>query len=140
MNNLYATLFGILASIMILFNGTLGNLTGNYTASVIIHLVGLISICIILLVNKAKFKLQKGTPLYLYCAGVIGVFTVLFNNVSVLNLGVALTLALGLLGQSLTSIIFDHFGFMGTNVVKFEKKKIIGFIIIALGIFIMTVY
>ncbi|MDD7795305.1 DMT family transporter [Clostridium sp. 'White wine YQ'] len=140
MNNLYATLFGILASIMILFNGTLGNLTGNYTSSVIIHLVGLISICIILLVNKAKFKLQKSTPLYLYCAGVIGVFTVLFNNVSVLNLGVALTLALGLLGQSLTSIIFDHFGFMGTNVVKFEKKKIIGFIIIALGIFIMTVY
>lgn len=140
MNNLYATLFGILASIMILFNGTLGNLTGNYTASVIIHIVGLISICIILLVNKAKFKLIKGTPFYLYCAGVIGVFTVLFNNVSVLNLGVSLTLALGLLGQSLASIMFDHFGFMGTNVVKFEKKKIIGFIIIALGIFIMTVY
>ncbi len=140
MYNLISIFIGGLISMMILLNGVLSNATGNYTSSIIIHMVGLFSIIVVLLLTKSKFKLQKGIPLYLYSAGAIGVFTVLFNNLSFAALGVSIPLALGLLGQSLTSIIIDHFGLLEMKVIKFEKKKIVGLLIISLGIVVMAVF
>jgi len=140
MNNITSTFIGALIAIMILFNGTLSNALGNYTSSVIIHIVGLFCMIFILLISKSTVKLEKGIPLYLYSAGVIGVFTVLFNNLTFYKLGVSITLALGLLGQSLCSIVVDHFGLLGMKVVRFENKKYIGLFFIIFGIIIMTFF
>jgi len=140
MNNITSAFIGALIAVMIMFNGTLSNALGNYTSSVIIHIVGLFSMILVLLISKSKFKFEKGIPLYLYSAGAIGVFTVLFNNLTFLKLGVSITIALGLLGQSLCSIVVDHFGLLGMNVIKFENKKYIGLFFITFGIFIMTIF
>lgn len=140
MNNLISTFIGGSIAVMIMFNGTLSNAYGNYTSTVIIHIVGLFSIIIVLIISKSKIRIHNGIPLYLYSAGIIGVFTVLFTNLSFSNLGVSITLALGLLGQSVSSIVIDHFGLLQMKVVKFEKKKYIGLFIITFGIFVMTVY
>lgn len=140
MNNLISGFIGALIAVMVMFNGTLSTAYGNYSSSIVIHVTGLFSIILVLLLSRSKFKIQNGVPLYLYSAGAIGVFTVLFNNLSFNRLGVSITLALGLLGQSLSSIIIDHFGLLKMNIVKFEKKKFIGLILITLGIFVMTVF
>lgn len=140
MSILLSTLIGVIIAVMILINGTLSGFTGNYTSSVIIHAVGLISIVLVLITSKSKLNIQKGIPLYMYSAGVVGIFTVFFNNLSFSALGVSMTLALGLLGQSLSSIIIDHFGLLGMKVVKFEKKKLIGLIFIIAGICVMAVF
>ncbi|WP_138206801.1 DMT family transporter [Haloimpatiens lingqiaonensis] len=140
MNNLISTFIGALIAIMIMLNGTLSKSLGNYTSSVIIHIIGLFSMIIVLLISKSKIKIQKNIPLYLYSAGAIGVFTVLFNNISFSAVGASVTIALGLLGQSLASILIDHFGLLGMNYVKFRKKKIIGLVFITLGIYVMTVF
>ncbi|MBD5639262.1 DMT family transporter [Clostridium botulinum] len=139
-NNLISAFIGALIAIMTLFNGTLSNTFGNYTSSIIIHVIGLFSITFVLLISRSRIKIQKGIPVYLYSAGAIGVFSVVFSNLSFSKLGVSLTLALGLLGQSLSSIFIDHFGLLGMKVIKFEKKKCIGLLFIILGIFIMTVF
>lgn len=139
MNNIISAFIGALIAYMILLNGTLSNITGNYLSTVIIHVVGLFAITIILLIKKSKVNFRKKIPLYMYSAGAIGVFTVLFNNLSFSDLGVSLTLALGLLGQSLSALIIDHYGLLGMNPVKFERKKIIGLLLITAGIVIMTV-
>lgn len=131
---------GILITVMIFFNGVLSNTAGNYLAIVIIHLVGLLCLSLVLIINKIKLKRQEGIPLFLYSAGAIGVFTVLFNNISFNCLGASLTLAFGLLGQSIASIGIDHFGLFGTKVIKFKKEKFIGLALISLGIVIMTIY
>jgi len=140
MNNLISAFIGAIISIMIMFNGVLTKTTGNYISIVVIHTVGLFSIILILLIRRSKFKLKGNIPLYWYSAGAIGVITVLFTNLSFLELGVSVTIALGLLGQSISSIIIDNFGLLGMEVVKFEKKKFIGLIFIAIGIFIMTIF
>jgi len=140
MNNITSTFIGALIAIMILFNGTLSNALGNYTSSVIIHIVGLFCMIFILIISRSKVKFEKGIPLYLYSAGVIGVFTVLFNNLTFYKLGVSITLALGLLGQSLCSIVVDHFGLLGMNVIRFENRKYIGLFFIIFGIIIMTFF
>ncbi len=124
-NNLISAFIGTLIAIMTLFNGTLANTFGNYTSSIIIHVIGLFSITFVLLISRSKFKIQKGIPVYLYSAGAIGVFSVIFSNLSFSKLGVSLTLALGLLGQSLSSIFIDHFGLLGMKVIKFEKRNVL---------------
>ncbi|MBE7123320.1 DMT family transporter [Bacillus cereus] len=140
MYNFLSVFIGVLIAIMLPLNGILSESTGNYTASVIIHLVGLIAVVFILIINKNKIHFDKGIPLYLYSAGAIGVFTVLFNNISFSALGASITIALSLLGQSIASIVIDHFGLLGMKVAKFEQKKLIGLFFISSGIIIMTIY
>lgn len=140
MNNSISALIGTAIAIMILFNGTLSTAYGNYTSSVIIHIIGLFSIILVVLATKTKFVIRKDIPLYLFSAGAIGVFTVLFNNLSFHALGVSITIALGLLGQSIASILIDHFGLLGMKSIRFEKKKLIGLSCIILGIIVMTIF
>lgn len=140
MNNLISAFIGALISIMIMINGTLSNALGNYTSSTIIHFIGLVSITIVLILRKSKFISFKGIPIYMFSAGAIGVFTILINNITFNMLGVSLTLALGLLGQTLISILIDHFGLLGMKVVKYKKNKLIGLLFIVLGIYVMAVY
>ena len=65
---------------------------------------------------------------------------IICNNIGFNVLGVSITLALGLLGQSVSSIVIDHYGFLGMTVSKFNKKKLVGLIIIIIGIGIMTIF
>lgn len=140
MNNVISILVGVFIAIMISFNGALSNTVGNYTSSVIIHMVGLIIIIVILIIRGEKLKDRKGTPMILYSAGAMGVLTVIFNNMSFIALGASITIALGLFGQAIASIVIDHFGLFGINVVRFNSKKIIGLSMIVLGIIIMTFF
>ena len=128
---------GVLISIMILFNGAMSNSLGNGMALVLIHFTGLITL--IFVGEIPNWDKLKNIPLYLLSAGAIGIFIVTFNNVSFLNIGMSLTLALGLLGQALIALVFDHYGFLGMKKVKFRKKKLIGLGMITLGIIVMTV-
>ena len=140
MYNLLSIFIGALIGIMVYFNGILSIYLGNYTSSVIVHLVGLIGIIIVLICTKSKLKFDRKLPLFLYSAGVIGVFTVLFSNIGFMSVGASLTIALSLLGQTISAIIIDHYGLLGVNAIKFNKKKLIGLSIIILGIVNMTIY
>ncbi|KXZ40414.1 transporter family-2 protein [Alkalithermobacter thermoalcaliphilus JW-YL-7 = DSM 7308] len=140
MNNLISCIIGGLISIMVMFNGTLSNAYGGYMSNVIIHSVGLLCIIFILIFTRSKLRIDFKLPLYLYSGGAIGVFTILFNNLTFPVLGVSIPLALGLLGQSVFSIVIDHFGLFGLETIKFEKRKLIGLSFIALGIFVMTFF
>jgi bacterial/archaeal transporter family-2 protein len=140
MNFIISLLIGAITSVMILLNGTLADGYGNFSSAILIHVVGLLAIILVCIISKTKFKLQRGIPIYLYSAGCIGVFTVLFTNMSYVNLGVALTLSLGLFGQSIFSVFVDHFGLFGMNKTKFNPKKLIGLGVIIAGIAVMAAY
>lgn len=140
MYKFYAILIGVLITIMVSFNGVLESHIGNLLAVLVIHLVGLISISLLLTLRKERPGIKKGIPAYLYTGGAIGILLVLVNNICFSNLGASLTLSLGVFGQLLLSAIIDHFGLLGMNVYKFQIKKLIGFSIILTGIIIMTIY
>ncbi|AWK52320.1 hypothetical protein DIC82_15510 [Clostridium beijerinckii] len=138
MYNFLSLLIGALVAIMVTFNGELSNGLGTYSSLVIIHLVGFVIILVIMFYKKIKISFKSSLPLYLYSAGAISVFTVMFNNLSYPILGVSLPVALGLLGQLIASLAFDHYGFLGMSKIHFNKKKFVGLFIIIIGIFIMT--
>ena len=138
MYNFLSLLIGILIAIMVAFNGELSGNIGNYSSLVVIHVIGYLALVLLMLYKKIKIPFKMTLPLWLYSAGAISVGTVLINNLSYSAIGVSLPVALGLLGQSLTSLVFDHYGFLGMPKIKFNKNKIIGIVIIIIGVCIMT--
>ncbi|GKX66719.1 DMT family transporter [Inconstantimicrobium mannanitabidum] len=140
MYNFLSILTGALVTIMVSFNAILSKNFGNYTSTIIIHIVGLIAILLVLAVKRLKIPFDRSISLFTYTAGFIGVFTVLFCNSAMIALGASLSVALGLFGQGITSIIIDHYGLFGMEVVKFNNKKLIGFAIMVVGLIVMTIY
>lgn len=128
---------GVLITLMITFNGLLGSSVGNQQSLIIIHLIGLLCSIGLLIGCREKMKNFKGLPPYLFLGGAIGIFNVLFNNLSFNALGATLTLSLNLIGQLITSMIFDHYGLLGLSVNKVNKTKLAGVGIMSIGIISM---
>jgi transporter family-2 protein len=134
-----SALTGSLIAIMILMNGILAGVIGNEASTIVIHISGLVAVTVLLLVRRQPVHWRKA-PYYLYCAGIIGFLTVIFTNYSFARLGVSVPLALGLLGQSVTSILIDNFGWLGMKKRPFQKKKLFGMLLTSLGIIFMMVW
>lgn len=135
-----AVIIGAIITIMVTINGVLAVQAGDYLSVLIINLVGLATVMAILIAGRKKIKFSGRIPAYLFSAGAIGVIMVIFNNMCVNNLGVSLTLSLGLLGQSIASGVIDHFGLFGMDIYEFNKEKLIGFAAIFAGIAVMIIY
>ncbi len=132
-----SVLSGVLISIMIAQNGGLADLYGNYHSSVLIHVTGLAAVLLWMLLRREKLRWDKTTAWPYYLGGVVGVLTVVANNLSFATLGVSLTLALGLLGQCITGGVVDHFGLFGMPKTPFRKQHFFSFGLIIAGIVIM---
>ncbi|SHI98846.1 transporter family-2 protein [Clostridium cavendishii DSM 21758] len=139
MYNILAILVGMLISIMITFNGQLLNNVGLSYSLLIIHIVGLIAIAFIMVLKRIKISLKGRIPLYLFLGGVVGVGLTISNILTITYIGVALTTALGVFGQLIFSSLVDHYGFLGMTKYNFNKKKLIGFSIIFIGLIVMTI-
>lgn len=131
MANLIAVVIGIVSALMIQVNGDLAHAYGNYQATVAIHVVGIVLTLIVIIVKREWIR-QKATW-YWYMGGAIGVFIVMSNNISFAGLGVSLTVAFGLLGQTIASLLIDTFGWFGAQKTPFKKKKLVGLSLIAMG-------
>lgn len=137
MEFILAILAGTIVTIMNVFNGQLSNQVGVYLSTVIIHLVGLFTLIIIMIIKKQKISFQNHIPLILYTGGMIGVFTVLFNVMSISTIGDALVTALGLLGQMLTSLVLEYKGWLGAKKRTLTFQKVISLVIVMIGIGVM---
>ena len=130
---LLSLIMGILISVMIAFNGGLTQLYGVYSATVIIHIVGLVIITLVALVKRDRL-FSKRFAWFLYLGGAIGVLTTVFNNISFGRISVSAILALGLLGQSIAGLVIDQYGLLGMSKHPFTKNKLIGLLLIIIGI------
>ena len=134
---LLSLLSGILVSVMVAFNGGLTEQYGVYSATVIIHIAGLLLITAMTVIKRDR-PFAKRHAWYLYLGGVIGVMTTAFNNLAFSRISVSSILALGLFGQSIAGLIFDQYGLMNVPKHPFNKRKIYGLILILLGLISMT--
>ena len=123
---------------MILVNGRLATDLGNIGSSIVIHATGMVAVLLLLSIKKKVPKLPKNLPWYYLSGGAIGILTILSNNYAFAGLGISLTLALGLLGQTAAALIIDHFGLFGTKVQPLTYNRFIVLILIGAGIYAMT--
>lgn len=133
-----SVLAGLFIAVMVMINGKLTGHYGPYSATVIIHIVGLAFSLILLAAKRQKILPAKKLPFHLYLGGAVGLLTVVFNNISFGRISLSAILALGLLGQCITSLILDKYGFWDMPKHPYSKKKLIGIALVALGILPMV--
>jgi len=134
-------LTGIIIAVMIAVNGGLTGQYGIYTATVIIHLAGLPPTIALLLIKRDKvfsaLFSNARIPWFFYLGGAVGLTTTVFNNLSFGRISVSALLALGLLGQAVTGLVVDQYGLLGMKKHPFSARKIIGLVLIIVGIVYM---
>ena len=132
-----AMISGALSAITVAQNGDLARYFGNIPATVIVHVVGLATMLLWLALRRGKIRWNRATPWYGYFGGVLGVLTVLGCNVSFAALGVSVSVALMLLGQTLLGAAIDQFGLLGAARRPFRRQHALSFLLIAGGITVM---
>ena len=125
-------LAGVLISVMVALNGGLAEAYGMYTATVLIHVAGLLFVLAPMLI-KSENPFAKRCAWFLYMGGGVGVLTVLFNNFAFGRISVSAILALSLFGQTVCGLIIDQHGFFGMPKHPFQKRKLIGLLIVMAG-------
>ncbi len=128
---------GILITLMITLNSHLAEAAGNLLSVLVIHGTAFVIIQAVLSFVRPE-KTGLSVPLTLRLGGILGVLIVMLNNICFLNQGASLTIALGILGQSLTAQIVDSTGFLGMEKHPFGKGRIPGWILIFFGAAVMT--
>lgn len=137
MYSLIAILTGIVTSLSVVTNGQLAGALNPYRASVIIHTVGLFVQSIVMVVQGTDMRLRRGLPLIGYMGGTLGVITVTFTMHAYQELGVAPVVALNLLGMTVTSILYDQFGWSGMKRYPFTRFKALSLAITTIGVIIL---
>jgi transporter family-2 protein len=135
---LLSLLTGILVAVMIAVNGGLTTLYGVYSATVIIHIVGLAVIGSIILFRRER-PFATRQPWYLYIGGVLGVATTLCTNYAFGKISVSAILAISLFGQSTTGALVDQFGLFKMRVHRFRAYQLPGLLLVACGIVCMMI-
>lgn len=132
-----ALINGAILAIMVFFNGMLASIIGPYMSTLIYHVLGFILIMMISIIKKNRLPNLKSLPFIFFLPGILGVITILLNNISIPQIGVTLAVGVGLFGQLVMSAIVEHFGLFGMPVNRLKKEKTLGFSIISLGIIVM---
>jgi transporter family-2 protein len=107
-----APLVGALITVMNGINSRFSETAGYFLAVPVIHVAGLATVTLVLLVRPEARKPGR-LPFYYYSGGVFGILTVFASSYSFAALGASFAVALSLVGQALFSIGADATGLLG---------------------------
>lgn len=73
-------------------------------------------------------------PWYLWIGGLLGVYAISLSIYTAPKLGFLSLSGLIIFGQVLTSMLFDHFGWLGTEKVSINWQRLLGGVVIFIGV------
>ena len=118
-------------------NNQLRNWLGSpFLASVVNFCVGAGFLVVYTLVARIPLPSAgdlKGSPWWIWCGGILGVFFVSSAIVVAPKLGAASMLSLVVAGQMVASLILDHFAFLGYPMQPVTLFRILGVVLVAGG-------
>ncbi len=124
-------------------NARLAKTAGNpVMAAFISFAVGTIAL-LFFLVMAGQFKfgfISSRPPWWIWTGGLLGTFFVAGIVVLLPRLGVVLSFSLVLAGQMFAAILFDQFGWLGIAVKEISAGKIIGSILLIIGVILIRKY
>jgi transporter family-2 protein len=135
-------LTGALLPIQAILNTRLGRQTGGpLIGSLLSFIVGLICLLVLNLVTNASavvnLKPAAVMPWYIWLGGFLGAIFVGYITWINQQQGLALTFVLVVSGQIFCSLFVDHFGLLGSAVRTITLEKIIGGVLIIVGIILI---
>lgn len=123
-------LAGVAVIVSRTLNGSLSNSVGNLECSFINHFTGMIVCVFLFIFSQEHAETFLINPIY-YLGGIMGVATVLLNNITVNKLSASSITLISLCGQMFTGILLDIL-FNGS----LNKQEFLAAILITLGIII----
>mgnify|MGYP001585491589 CR=1 FL=1 len=134
---IYSIAAGILMSLQGVFNTRLGQKIGLWETNFIVQVTGLLFTTVaLLLVGDGSFKNARTANKIYYLGGFIGVFIIYTVMKGISSLGPTCSIAVILVAQLAAAAIIDAFGLFGSETIKFGITKIIGIIVMVVGIMI----
>ena len=132
---LYSLLAGIIASTQNVFSARLGDKLGMWEATLVVHSIGLIfALFMVFVFGNGNLKnLSEVNKIYLL-AGVLGVFIIFTIANGVTLLGASISMSLMVIAQLVFATLVDTFGWFGTEKVPFDSTKLIGLVIMIVGV------
>lgn len=130
-------LAGILGAMQSPTNASLAKLIGNWEGTFISFFVGTLALIFVVFIkNKGRLKTMKnvGIKPWMMIGGSYGVLGIFLNLYTVQFLGTTLLVSCTMIGQLSAGLIIDTFGLIQTKKVKINFIRILGIIVIAIGI------
>jgi transporter family-2 protein len=134
---IFAFLAGLVLPIQFSINAQLRTVVGSpLVAATISFIVGAITLFTVSLF-KAGFSLNKGiasAPWWVWTGGVLGAFYVLATIILIPRIGAGTTVALVLAGQIVASVLIVHFGLINVPIHLLSMPRILGAILVIIGV------
>lgn len=125
---------GVAVGIQSPIAGAMGQKVGGTASSVIVHLSGLILSVILLVVQGGQnIRDWRTLPWYMLGAGFFGLVLYQTINVTLPRLGATTMLALIIIGQLLTGVVLDTFGWLGVAARPIDLTRVVGIAILLVG-------
>jgi bacterial/archaeal transporter family-2 protein len=138
METLLIVLIGILGGVAVGVQspiaGAMGQRVGGTASSFIVHLSGMIlSGLLLFLRGGEKIRNWQTLPWYMLGAGIFGLILYQTINITLPRLGSTTMVALIIVGQLLTGLVIDHFGWLGVAARQIDLTRAIGVVVLLLG-------
>lgn len=141
---LYSIAFaaGVVLIVQVGVNTTLRNALGApVTAALVSFLVGSVGLIVFLWLTRATWpaRAQWGAiPWWAWFGGILGAFYVVSTIIAGPRLGAAALLALIVLGQLVTSLLVDHFGWLGFPQHSVTALRLLGALLLFGGVLLIV--
>lgn len=138
---IFAFLAGLALPIQFSINAQLRTVVGSpLIAATISFIVGAITLFTVSLF-KAGFNFNKDSitsaPWWVWTGGVLGAFYVLATIILIPRIGAGATVALVLAGQIVAAVLIDHFGLINVPIQLLSLPRILGAILVIIGVILI---
>jgi transporter family-2 protein len=128
---------GVAMSLQGVFNTRLGDKIGTFETNVIVQATGLIlSLIALFIAGSGSFKNIKGANKLYLLGGALGVVIIITVMMGIKALGPTCAISIILVAQLTAAALIDAFGLFDSTKVPFGTTKIIGVVVMIVGILI----
>jgi bacterial/archaeal transporter family-2 protein len=137
MGILFSIIAGVAMSLQGVFNTRLGEKVGSWESNVFVQGTGfLIALIVLMFAGNGGFKhIKEVNKLYLF-GGLLGVIIVFTVMQGIKSMGPTCSIAIILIAQLTSAALIDAFGVFDTVQIKFGLTKLVGIVIMIIGIVI----
>lgn len=142
---LLALLAGASVPLQTGINSSMAKWTGGNApfASLVSFSVGTISMLMYMLVLRVPFPAMNDltrAPIWMWTAGMVGAFFIASTTIAASKMSVALLIGLVTAGQMIVALGLDHFGWLGFETHPINLWRVVGVILLLLGVILLRLY
>jgi len=140
-NLVVALLTGAAIAVQALANSRLRDALGTPVwAAIAQFVVGLLALVVVAFVARQPAPILSGLgrmPAWAWVGGIVGALFIVVSIVLTPRLGTAVTLATITVGQLVAALLLDHYGWLGSPVIRLSLPRVLGAACLLLGIVLM---